>query len=169
MEEENAEKRDLSSIEDFCSTGTCLVVADQSEEFKIALAYAGQLAKANNGHVGILHVIEDEDFMHWGNIEARMRSERRQQAEDLLHEACLALEKLDISMPALYIEEGGRMEVLARVIEQDTGIKMLVLGGDTQSSGPGPLVSYFTGKGFPKLRVPIMIVPDNYQFETLDM
>lgn len=169
MEENKAEKESVTSLSEFCSTGTCLVVADGSEEFKIALAYAGQMARANNSHVGILHVIEKNDFMHWGNIETRMRIERRKQAEDILNEACLTLEKTGCGMPSLYIEEDGRMDALVRVIEQDRGIKMLVLAGETQGGGPGPLVSYFTGKGFPKLRVPVMIVPDNYAFETLDM
>ena len=138
-----------------------LVVADNSDDFPIALKYAGKMAAANQCHVGILHVIEKQDFLHWGKIEERMRQEQREEAERTLREASMQLEEYTNSCPALYIGEGGRMETLIETIESDPNITMLILAGGTQGSNPGPLVSYFTGKGLSRLRVPVMVVPDH--------
>lgn len=141
--------------------GVYLTVADETQEFFVALEYAGRMAKANKCHVGVLHVIESQGFQHWGNIEERIRKDQREAAERMLNEASFKLEESGISCASFYLEEGGRMETLARVIEEDPNITMLILGGGTNSAGPGPLVSYFTGKGMARLRVPVMIVPDH--------
>ncbi len=141
--------------------GIYLTVADETAEFMTALEYAGRMAKANKCHVGILHVLESQGFQHWGNVEERMRSDQREAAEHIFAEASERLKHYDISNISFYLEEGERIETLARVIEENPNITMLVLGGGTNSSGPGPLVSYFTGKGMARLRVPVMIVPDH--------
>jgi len=141
--------------------GTYLVVADESEEFPVALEYAAKMANANKCRVGVLFAIEKQDFQHWGNVEARMHQEQRAQAEKLINEACLLLQDKECAMPSVYIEEGERFDVLASAIEADEMISMLILGGGTQGSSPGPLVSHFSAKGLSRLRVPVMIVPDH--------
>ena len=141
--------------------GVYLVVADSSEEFCLALKYAGKTAKVSGCHVAILFVMEQQDFQHWGQIERKMRHEQREQAEKCLSEACIKLEEWGCGIPVLYIEEGGRMETLARVIEEDHRITKLVLGGGTHGGGPGPLVAHFSGKGLMRLRVPLVVVPDH--------
>lgn len=141
--------------------GTYLIVADSSEEFPIALEYATRMANKNKCRVGIFYVMEKQDFTHWGNIEKRMQDEQREQAEQALNEACLSVKDMGGGTPALYLAEGGRMDSLASVIEDDPSISMLILCGGTQGHNPGPLVSHFTGKGLSRLRVPVMIVPDH--------
>jgi len=141
--------------------GTYLVVADGTEEFQVALKYAARMANANKCRVGVFYVMESQDFTHWGNIEKRMRAEQRAEAEQFLNEACFTLNDICDAMPGLYLSEGGRMDSLTQAIENDPNISMLILGGGTQSANPGPLVSHFTGKGLPRLRVPVMIVPDH--------
>ena len=142
--------------------GTYLVVADKTEEFPIALKYAARMANANKCRVGILYVMENQDFMHWGNIQKRMLDEQREDAEKVFYEACHTLSEVTDMVPALYLTEGGRMDALIETIENDLGISMLILAGGTQGAGPGPLVSHFTGKGLSRLRVPVMIVPDHF-------
>ena len=51
--------------------------------------------------------------------------------------------------------------ILSYFVLFDLSITKLILGGSVQSKSPGPLVSYFTGKGLSKLRVPLTIVPGN--------
>ena len=142
--------------------GTYLVVADESEEFQIALRYATRMANANKCRLGIVYIMESQGFTHWGNVEKRILDEQRQQAESVLNEACFEVRERGGEIPALYLEEGGRIEALTRAIENDSGISMLILGGGTQGSGPGPLVSHFTGKGLARLRVPVLVVPDHF-------
>ncbi len=144
--------------------GTYLVVADESAEFGIALEYVAKMAKANKCHVGVLYAMEHQGFQHWGNIEERIRKEQRENAEKTLWSVSLKLEALGGAYPSFYIEEGDTIDALARIIENDPNITMLVLGGGVHSSGPGPLVSYFTGKGMTRLRVPVMVVPGHLGF-----
>ncbi len=145
-----------------------LVVADESEEFAVALRYAVRLAEANNGHVGILHVIKIEDFQHWGNVENRMRQEMREQAEKLLWSAADKACDLNGVVPSLYLEEGNAQDVLSDVIDKDEGIQMLILAGITGAAGPGPMVAHFSGKGLGKLKVPVVIVPSHLEPEKID-
>lgn len=141
--------------------GVYLVVADETQEFVTALKYAGLMAKANACHVGILTVMEPQDFVHWGNIEARMQKEQRDAVEELLWRGSNILYDFECDRPGFYVDQGSRVEALTRVIEEDSNIAMLILGGGTGSGGPGPLVAHFAGKGLSKLRVPVLVVPDH--------
>ena len=148
--------------------GVYLVVADETPEFIVALRYAAGLARANRGHIAILQVINIDDFQHWGSVEERMRRELREQAEKFVWNTAKAVNDLNGMLPAIYVEEGERNEVLLTVINREDNVKMLVLGAGTQSGGPGALVSHFTGKGLAKLRVPVLVVPGHLEPETLD-
>lgn len=141
--------------------GVYLVVADDTAEFYIALKYAAKMAHANGCHVGVLRILEPQDFQHWGNIEERMRAEQHEEAEAVFADVKSRLEKYEDITVDFYTEEGGRMETLARVIENNSNITMLILGGGEHGGGPGPLVSHFTGKGMAKLNVPVLIVPEH--------
>lgn len=140
---------------------TYLVVADETDEFPVALRYAARLAGSNRGHLAILHVAEIEDFQNWGSVERMMRKELREKAEMFLWEVAKKVNDLGGMIPVLYVAEGARTDALLEIVNTDPDIGMLVLGGGTGSAGPGPLVSYFTGKGVGRLRVPVLVVPGN--------
>jgi hypothetical protein len=143
--------------------GIYLLVADRSEEFSIALLYAARLATSNDAHIALAYVIEKQDFQHWGNIEDRMRQEVRQDAEQFLFGIAKSISELTGQIPALYIEEGEKADVLVDLIDADHNIKTLILGGGMQGA-PGPLVAYFSSsKGLARLRVPLTIVPGHLQ------
>ena len=148
--------------------GVYLVVADETEEFPVALRYAARLAAANDGRVAILHIISIEDFQHWGNIEERMRRELRDNAEKFLWAAAEKANALNGVIPSLYLEEGNAIDVLLDVINRDMNIQMLILAGVSGSAGPGPMVAHFSGKGLAKLRVPVVIVPSHLDPERID-
>jgi nucleotide-binding universal stress UspA family protein len=138
-----------------------LIVADDTEEFNNALRYACKSATANNRHVGVLYVIADDEFQHWGNLEERMKQERRQEADKLLQKVADRIKELCGITPSLYIGEGNPQEAIIKTIADDPNISNLFLGGSTKSGGPGPLVSYFLGKGITKLPVPLTVIPDH--------
>lgn len=142
---------------------TYLVVADETEEFAVALRYAANLAESNRGHLAILHVVEIEDFQNWGSVERMMRRELREKAEMFLWEVAKKVNDLGGAIPALYVAEGLRTDALIEIVNADPDIGMLVLGGGTGAAGPGPLVGYFTGKGIGRLRVPVLVVPGNLE------
>jgi nucleotide-binding universal stress UspA family protein len=150
------------------SHGVYLVVADRSEEFDFALRYAVRLAELKQDHVGILYVIEPQGFQHWGMIEDKIQKDQRKKAEEHLWRFAHTVRDLDEKMPVFYIEEGRSREAVLKVIEREKDIKRLVLAGNTKGSSPGPLVSYFSGKGLSRLRIPLVIVPNHLDFENVD-
>jgi len=147
--------------------GTYLVVADDSEEFDIALRYAARVAQAHRGHVGVLHVVDLEEFLHWGSVESLMKKEMREKAEKYIWGVAKKVYDLNGQMPSLYLQEGDRNAAILKTIEEDPRIVQLVLGA-AKGGSPGPLVAYFTGKGTSKLKVPVVVVPGHLERQKID-
>lgn len=138
--------------------GTYLVVADDSDEFRLALKYACQAAINHRAHVGILRILDDSEFQHWGAIEEKLKREQRIQAESYIWTVAGLANECGGVVPSLYFEEGDSHDALIKTIDADENIIKLVLGGRGGGT-PGPLVSYCVGKGLEKLRVPVVVVP----------
>lgn len=147
--------------------GVFLLVADKTEEFSKALRFAARLAEYSRSHIGLAYIIEQQDFQHWGNIAERMQAELREEAEHYLFEIATKVNSITGERPAFYVEQGAKAEKLVSIINNDHTIKMLILGGDTQGA-PGPLVSYFSGKGLGQLRVPLTVVPGHLDMSDID-
>ncbi|MCB1562060.1 MAG: universal stress protein [Alphaproteobacteria bacterium] len=145
--------------------GIYLVVADETAEFELAMKYAAHMAAQNKGHVAVLYALPDQDFQHWGNIQERMRREQREKAERFLWDVAGKLNAFNDTKPSFLLEEGSIQDALVRIIDRDLNIRVLVLGAGTESSGPGPLVSYFTTKGLTRLRIPMLLVPDHVRVQ----
>jgi hypothetical protein len=71
-------------------------------------------------------------------------------------------------MPIVYIREGRRRDELMALIGEEPGISILVLAAGTGAEGPGPLISYLTGKPAARLRIPITIVPGGLTLDEID-
>ena len=147
--------------------GTYLVIADNSDEFLIAVDYACNLAQTRRGHVAIAHITDLEDFMHWGKVEAMMRNDMRQEAEKEVWETAKSVNEDYKLTPSLYIREGKKIDAILDIINEEKRIRSIILAGSTSGSGPGPLVSYFSGKGMDRLRVPVVIVPGHLDREAI--
>ncbi len=145
-----------------------LVVVDESEEMQHALRFACRRAKNTDGRVALLHVIEPSDFQHWMAVGDLMREEARTEAEQLLQKLAAGVHEMAGSMPVLYVREGDCRDELFKLLDEEPQVSILVLGAKTGSGGPGPLVAALTGKFLGKLRVPITLVPDNLDDETID-
>lgn len=145
--------------------GTYLVVADDSAEFTVALRYAARAAQARRAHVGIVHVVEMDELQQWGGVEARMRAELRQQAEQYIWSAAKTINEITGQRPALYISEGNRHKALIDIVNEDDEIVALVLGAGGSND---PLVGYFTGKGVSSINAPVMVVPGHLPPEDID-
>ena len=145
-----------------------LVVVDESEEMQHALRFACRRAKNTDGRVALLHVIEPSDFQHWMAVGDLMREEARSEAEQLLQKLASGVCEMAGSMPLLFVREGDCRDELFKLLDEEPQVSILVLGAKTGSGGPGPLVAALTGKFLGKLRVPITLVPDNLDDETID-
>jgi nucleotide-binding universal stress UspA family protein len=145
-----------------------LVVVDDSEELQVAVHYAARRAAHTGGRVALLYVIEPSELQHWVAIEDLAREERREEAEQLLQRLCEEILPIAGTMPIVYIREGSRRDELLALIDEEPRISILVLAAAIGAEGPGPLVSYLTGKPAARLRIPITIVPGGLTIEQLD-
>ncbi|WP_417519108.1 universal stress protein [Minwuia sp.] len=147
-----------------------LVVVDDTPECRLALRWAARRAgRLGDGGVVLLRVTEPPDFQHWMGVGELMREEAREEAEQLL--IALAREILmDTSLtPQFVIREGDLIEQVQNVIDEDKSIRILVLGADASSNGPGPLVRTFAGERSGSLRVPVTVVPGTLSQDQVDM
>lgn len=150
------------------SSRVFLVVVDDSPEMRAALRFACRRAHSSNGQVALLRVIEPAEYQHFASIGNLMREEARQAAEELLNRLAAEVNSVSGHMPILYVREGDPREELIKIITEEPSISVLVLGADTGSKGPGPLVTAMTGKYVGKLRVPITIVPGSLTAAQID-
>ena len=145
-----------------------LVVVDESEELQTALHYAARRAAHTGGRLALLYVIEPSELQHWISIEKLAHEEQREEAEQLLQRLCEEIAPIAGTMPIVFIREGHRRDELLALIAEEPSISILVLAAGTGPEGPGPLISYLTGKPAARLRVPITIVPGDLTAEQLD-
>jgi nucleotide-binding universal stress UspA family protein len=145
-----------------------LVVVDETEEMKVALRFACQRARRTGGRVALLYVIEPAEFQHWMAVEDLMREEARSEGEQLLQRLAAQVNELVGTIPVLYVREGNVRDELFKLLDEEPRISILVLGANTGSRGPGPLVSALTGNMIGKLRIPVTVVPGNLADDEID-
>ncbi len=145
-----------------------LVVVDETEEMKVALRFACQRARRTGGRVALLYVIEPAEFQHWMAVEDLMREEARSEGEQLLQRLAAQVNELVGTIPVLYVREGKVRDELFKLLDEEPRISILVLGANTGSRGPGPLVSALTGNMIGKLRIPFTVVPGNLADDEID-
>lgn len=148
--------------------GIYLVVAEDNREFDVALRHACNRAHINRGRLGIIYIIDSNEFSHWGKVEKMMKNEIRTEAEKFLWTAAKKTNELNGVVPLFYIAEGGRVDEIITIIDEDDDIEALVLAGNADGGTSGKLVSYFSGKGLPRLRVPLVIVPGHLDDDGID-
>jgi hypothetical protein len=107
-------------------------------------------------------------LQHWIAIENLAREEQREEAEQLMRRLCEEILPIAGSMPIVYIREGSRRDELLALINEEPRVSILVLAAGTGPEGPGPLISYLTGKPAARLRIPITIVPGSLTMAQLD-
>jgi len=145
-----------------------LVVVDETAEHRLAVHYAARRAAHTGGRLALLHVIEPVEVQHWISVQELAREERQEAAEQLLQKLCEEVAPLAGAMPIVYIREGRPHEQLLALINEEPSISILVLAAGTGQGGPGPLVTYLSGKQAARLRIPITIVPGGLTREQID-
>ena len=163
-----SEAQDQTSPPSEAADRVFLVVADASEEMQVALRFACRRALRTGGRVALLCVLEPADFQHWMAVEDLMREEARSEGERLLQKLAAQVHELVGTIPVLYVREGKVADELFKLLEEEPKISILVLGANTGTRGPGPLVSALTSKMLGRLRIPVTLVPGNLTDEDID-
>jgi nucleotide-binding universal stress UspA family protein len=144
-----------------------LVVVDESAEMSVALRYACYRARNSGGRVALLSVIEPGDFQHFMAVEDIIREESRVEAEQVLQRHARTVNQLTGTLPSIHLREGNLRDELLKLTDEEPWISILVLAAGTGPEGPGPLISFLTGKGVGRLRIPLTIVPGRLTEEQL--
>ncbi len=145
-----------------------LVVVDDSPEMDQALVYACARAGRTEGRVALLRVMEPVEFQQWMAVAELIQEENREAAEQLLQRAARRVNEMTGTVPILYVREGETPTELIRLLEEEPSISVLVLASSASNEGPGPLVSYLTGKGRQQVRIPITLIPTGLSEEEIE-
>ena len=146
-----------------------LVVVDDTPECRVAVRFAGRRAAATGGSLVLLRVIEERaELSHWLAVEERMRDEAFAEAENLLQEIASDVHVWSGQFPAVTIRHGQLRDEVLLQIEEDPGIRVLVLAAAPGAEGPGPLVSALAGTLAASMRVPVAVVPGNLSNPQID-
>ena len=146
---------------------TYLVVIDDSSEARVALRFAARRAIKTNGDVEVLAVVEPQDFVQWGGVQAAMEEEQKLRIEGIVSGAVGEIMDESGIKPSIVIRSGEPVKVVREYIGERLEVAALVLGA-APTGNPGPIVSNFTGNDAGKLPCPVMVIPGGLDDERLE-
>jgi nucleotide-binding universal stress UspA family protein len=145
-----------------------LVVVDDSPEMPMALYYATRRARRTGGRVALLHVIPRAESHGLASVEALMKQEARDEAEQLIQKLARTVVDEGGAIPIIHLREGLLRDELLDLVASDPTITVLVLAAGTGPDGPGPLISFLASKAMTKLHIPVTIVPGGLTRDQMD-
>lgn len=139
----------------------CLIVADESPEFPAALTYAALLSKNAGWRLVMLRIVEPPEPAPWASISEEMRRQAHAAAESLTQRFAAEIWAECGITPQAVIREGDLRPELRKLMDEDVGVKLVVLASGAGAGGPGPLVSSLAkGQGLGAGRaVPVVVLP----------
>ena len=146
---------------------TYLVVIDDSAEAGVALRFAARRAAKTNGRVEVLGIVEPQDFVQFGGVQAAIEEEQRLRIEGIVSGAVGEIMDESGLKPSIVVRSGEPAKVVREYIGERTEVTALVLGA-APAGNPGPLVAHFTGSDAGKLPCPVMIIPGSLDDERLE-
>jgi nucleotide-binding universal stress UspA family protein len=146
---------------------TYLVIIDDSAEARVALRFAARRAAKTNGRIEVLGIVEPQDFVQFGGVQAAIEEEQRLRIEGVVSSA--VGEILDESgvEANIVVRQGEPVRTVREFIGTREDVHALVLGA-AASGHPGPLVDHFTNGDAGQLPCPVMIIPGSLSDERLE-
>ena len=148
-------------------TRTYLVVIDDSPEARVALRFAARRAAKTGGQIEVLAVIEPQDFVQWGGVQAAMEEEQKLRIEGIVSSSVGEMMDESGLKASIVVRQGEPVKVVREFIGSREEVAALVLGA-APSGHPGPLVADFTGADAGQLPCPVMIIPGSLTDERLE-
>lgn len=146
---------------------TYLVVIDDSPESRVALRFAARRAAKTGGAVEIVSLVAPSEFVQWGGVQAAMQEEAELRAQALVAQAAGELFEETGLTPSLTVRQGEPIAVVRAILSERPETAALVLGAASDGTGPGVLVTHFSGDAG-AMPCPVMIVPGGLSDEALD-
>ena len=145
---------------------TYLVVVDDSPEARVALRFAARRAAKTGGRVEVLGIVEPQDFVQFGGVQAAIEEEARLRAEAAVAQASGAIIEEAGIRPSITVKQGDPVKAVTELFKERTDVSAFVVGAASEGD-PGPLVSHFLNNAG-DLPCPMMIVPGHLDAEALD-
>jgi len=146
---------------------TYLVVVDDSAEARVALRFAARRAAKTNGRIEVLGIVEPQDFVQFGGVQAAMEEEQRLRIEGVVSAAIGEILDESGVEANIIIQQGEGVKAVRDYVGERSEIAALVLGA-APTGNPGPLVSSFCGADAGKLPCPVMLIPGSLSDERLE-
>lgn len=146
-----------------------LTLADDTQECFSAILFGAMRAKRVGAGLVIIRNVQVNGMGHWRGLDDDMRTEAMDSAlAEVQSIARLVKERVDIE-PEVIVKEGKVEQAISQITNEDSTIKVIVLGTGTGRMGPGPLVSRIgRGKSITDRPVAITIIPGGLSDEELD-
>jgi nucleotide-binding universal stress UspA family protein len=146
---------------------TYLVVVDDSAEARVALRFAARRASKTKGRVEVLGIVEPQEFLQFGGVQAAIEQEQRLRIEGVVSASIGELiDEAGIEANVI-VQQGEVVRTVRDYLAGRDDVAALVLGA-APSGSPGPLVVHFTGNDAGKLPCPVMIIPGSLSEERLE-
>jgi nucleotide-binding universal stress UspA family protein len=146
---------------------TYLVVIDDSPEARVALRFAARRAAKTNGRIEVLGIVEPQDFVQFGGVQAAIEEEQRLRIEGIVSAAVgEILDEAGVEANVI-VRQGEPVRSVRDYIGTREEVAALVLGA-APSGNPGPLVANFCGSDAGKLPCPVMLIPGSLSDERLE-
>jgi nucleotide-binding universal stress UspA family protein len=149
------------------SRRTYLVVVDDSAESRVALRFAARRAAKTDGRIEVLGIVEPQDFVQFGGVQAAIEEEQRHRIEGVVSSAIGEILDESGVEANVIIRQGEAVRTVREFIGERDEVCALVLGAAANGS-PGPLVAEFAGMDAGLLPCPLMIIPGGMTDERLE-
>jgi nucleotide-binding universal stress UspA family protein len=146
---------------------TYLVVVDDSQEARVALRFAARRAAKTSGRVEVLGIVEPQDFVQFGGVQAAIEEEQRLRIQGVVSSAIGELLDESGVEAIVIVQQGDPVRTVRDYVGERSEVAALVLGA-APSGSPGVLVAHFTGNDAGKLPCPVMIIPGSLSDERLE-
>jgi len=146
---------------------TYLVVVDDSDEARVALRFAARRAAKTKGRVEVLGIVEPQDFVQFGGVQAAIEEEQRLRIQGVVSSAIGEILDESGVEANIIVQQGDPVRAVLDHVGERSEVAALVLGA-APAGNPGPLVVHFTGHDAGKLPCPVMIIPGSLSDERLE-
>jgi nucleotide-binding universal stress UspA family protein len=146
---------------------TYLVVVDDSAEARVALRFAARRAAKTSGRIEVLGVVEPQDFVQFGGVQAAIEEEQRLRIEGVVSSAIGEILDESGVEANIIIQQGEAVKTVRDYVAERADVAALVLGA-APSGNPGPLVANLCGNDAGALPCPVMLIPGSLSDERLE-
>jgi nucleotide-binding universal stress UspA family protein len=146
---------------------TYLVVIDDSAEARVALRFAARRAAKTQGRIEVLGIVEPQDFVQFGGVQAAIEEEQRLRIEGVVSAGIGDILDESGVEAKIIVQQGEPTKAVRDYIGERDEVAALVLGA-ASNGNPGPLVVNFCGTDAGKLPCPVMLIPGSLSDERLE-